>query len=61
MGVTDLIFELLALKAKTKGGLTSYTVAMVTNNVKKIITTCRTMIGHLLHIISVIGVDKVFD
>ncbi len=54
MGVTDLIFELLALKAKTKGVLTGYTVAMEINNVKKMIKTCRTMIGHLLYIISVI-------
>ena len=30
MGVTELVSELLALKAKIKGVLTGYTVAMVT-------------------------------
>ena len=41
MGVTGLVFELLALKAKIKGVLTGYTVAMVTYYVTNIIITCN--------------------
>ena len=46
MGVTKLVFELKALKAKLRGVVTGYTVAMVTFYVKALITTCSTMIGH---------------
>ena len=55
MGVTELIFELLALKAKIKGVLTDYTIAMVTTNVKKMITTCR---PNLFHTITATATDK---
>lgn len=50
MEVTELVFELWAIKAKTKGvitSLTSYAVAMVTNDVKEITTTCLPIVGHL--------------
>ncbi len=50
MGVTELIFELLVLKAKLKikGVFRGYTVTMVTSYTKKMVTVCRPMIGHLL-------------
>ena len=47
MGVTSLVFELLALKAKIKGVFESFTVAMVTYYVTTIIISCSLMIGHL--------------
>ncbi len=44
---------LKALKVKIGVFNTGYTVAMVTCNVKKIITTCSPVIGHLLNTITV--------
>ena len=52
------VFELQALKAKIKGVLTGYTVAMVTFYVNKLTTTCSTMIGHSFNTISVASTDK---
>ena len=43
MGVTKLVFELLALKAKIKG-----VVAMVTYYATKLTATCSPMIGQFV-------------
>ena len=49
MGVTKLIFELEALKAKIKGVfLASHIVAMVTYCTTKLTTTCSPMIGQFV-------------
>ena len=45
--VNELVFELLALKAKNKGVLTCYTVAFVIFYVKKMIIIYSTKVRHL--------------
>ncbi len=46
------------LKRKIKGVLTGFTVAMVTNDVMKMTSTCSTMMGHLFDIIMVAATDR---
>ena len=46
------------LKAKLRVFLTDQTVAMVTNDVIKMTTTCSAMIGNLFDIIIVAATDK---
>ena len=58
MGITELVFELLALKWKIKDVLTGYTVAIVTSDAKKMTTTCSAMIEHLVDIIIEAATDK---
>ena len=45
MGVTELVFELKALKAKIRVFLAGHIVAMVTYCVTKSTATCSPMIG----------------
>ena len=50
MGVTKLVFELYALKAKLRGVLTGYTIAMVTFYVKALFNNdWALLIRFLLH------------
>ena len=46
------------LKAKLRVFLTGLTVAMATNNVMKMATTCSAMIGHLFDMIIVAATDN---
>ena len=46
------------LKAKLRVFLTGKTVAIVTNDVMKMATTCSAMIGHLFDIIIVAATDN---
>ena len=48
MGITELVFELYALKAKIKGVLVGQIVPMVTYCATKLTATCCLMIGQLL-------------
>ena len=48
MGVTELVSELLALKAKIKGVLAGNIVAMVTHCATKLTATCSPMIGQFV-------------
>ena len=52
MGITELVSEMFALKAKLREFLMGYCVAIVTTNEKKINTTCWPMIGLLFHTIT---------
>ena len=58
MGVTNLVFELKAFKANSKGVLTGLNVSMVTSDIKKIIKTYSQIIGHLFDTIIVEATDK---
>ena len=48
MGVTELVFELKALKAKIKGVLAGHIVAMVTYCATKLTAICSPMIGQFV-------------
>ena len=48
-GVTKIVFELSALKAKIKGVLASHAVAMVTCYASKLTQTCSPMTGQSLY------------
>ena len=48
MGVTELVFELQALKAKIKVSFSSHIVAMVTYCATKLTATCVPMIGQFV-------------
>ena len=58
MMVNLLVFELKAFKGKIKGVLTGLIVAMVTNDVMKMATTCLVMIGCLFDILIVVATDN---
>ena len=60
MGVNELGFELLALKAKIKVFLAGHSVAMVTYCATKIIPTCSPMIGKFFDTMLVASTDKVW-
>ena len=57
MGVTELVFELQALKAKIKG-VFGHIVAMVTYCVTKLTATCSPMIGLFVDTMIVALTDK---
>ena len=59
MGVTELAFESKALKAKIKGVLKGYIIAMVTSDITKITKTYPAIIEHLFVIISVAATVKI--
>ena len=48
MGVTELVFELQAPKAKSKVFLAGHIVAMVTCCATKLMATCSPMIGQFV-------------
>ena len=48
MGVTELVFELYALKAKLRVFLEGHIVAMVTYCATKLTATCSPMIGQFV-------------
>jgi len=58
MGVTELVFELKALKTKIKGVFAGHNVAMVTYCVTKIIPTCSPVIGQFSDTMIVASIDK---
>jgi len=58
MGVTELVFELLALKVKIKGLLAGHIVAMVTYCVTEIIPTCSPLIGQFSDTMILASIDK---
>ena len=58
MGITELVFELKALKAKIKGVLDGHIVAMVTYCATKLTATCSLMIGQFVDTMIVAFTDK---
>jgi len=58
MGVTELVFELKALKLKLRVFLAGHNVAMVTYCVTKIIPTCSPVIGQFSDTMIVALIDK---
>ena len=57
MGVTELVFELEALKAKIKGVFSSHIVAMVTYCATKLTVTCSPMIEQFLDTMILVSTD----
>ena len=58
MGVTELVFELKALKAKIRVFLAGYIVAMVTYCATELTATCSPMIGQFVDTMTVALTDK---
>ena len=52
------VFELYALKAKIKGVLAGYIVAMVTYCATKVTATCSLMIGRFVDTMILASTDK---
>ena len=59
MGVTELVFELLLLKAEIalRGSSTRFTITIVTSYITKMTITCSPLTGHLFDTITVASTD----